>query len=166
MADVKFSELSAMTASDVASADLFAVVDTSESASKQLSVDNLFGAVPVNVSITDLTQSTSNTTGSITTTGGLGVSKNSHIGGNLNVYGDSQLIINQLNGIYKITSPNLIPLYDAVKNYELYFNTITYNHVKREHNKVADKLANEALDNLQNRESHTSVFNCLDDVIY
>ena len=88
MADVKFSELSSMTASDVASADILAVVDSSESASKQLTIDNLFGAVPVNLAITDLTQSTSNTTGSITTTGGVGVSKDVFIGGDLNVLTD------------------------------------------------------------------------------
>ena len=89
MADVKFSELSTLAAADVASADILAIVDSSESASKQLTIDNLFGAVPVNLAVTDVTQSTSNTTGSITTTGGLGVTKNSHIGGNLNVYGDA-----------------------------------------------------------------------------
>ena len=45
MADVKFSELSTLEASDVASADVIAIVDTSETTSKQLSIDNLFGAV-------------------------------------------------------------------------------------------------------------------------
>ena len=88
MADVKFSELSTLAAADLASADLLAVVDSSESASKQLSINNLFGAVPVNLAITDLTQSTSNTTGSITTTGGVGVSKDVFIGGDLNVLTD------------------------------------------------------------------------------
>ena len=88
MADVKFSELSSMTASDVASADILAVVDSSESASKQLTIDNLFGEVPVNVSVADLTQSTSNTTGSITTSGGIGVSKDVFVGGDLNVFTD------------------------------------------------------------------------------
>ena len=87
MADVKFSELSSMTASDVASADILAVVDSSESASKQLTIDNLFGEVPVNISVADLTQSTSNTTGSITTSGGIGVSKDAYVGGALNVFG-------------------------------------------------------------------------------
>ena len=88
MADVKFSELSALAAADVASADILAVVDSSESISKQLSIDNLFGSVPVNLAITDLTQSTSNTTGSITTSGGLGVSKDVFVGGDLNVFTD------------------------------------------------------------------------------
>ena len=91
MADVKFSELSSMTASDVASADILAVVDSSESASKQLTIDNLFGEVPVNISVADLTQSTSNTTGSITTSGGLGVVKDTFLGGSLDVDGTTNL---------------------------------------------------------------------------
>ena len=85
MADVKFSELSTLTTT--ASADILAIVDDSESTSKQLSIDNLFGAVPVNLAVTDLTQSTSNTTGSITTSGGIGVSKDAYVGGALNVFG-------------------------------------------------------------------------------
>ena len=85
MADVKFSELTSLSAA--ASADVLAIVDTSESASKKLTIDNLFGAVPVNLAVTDATQSSSNTTGSITTTGGIGVVKNAFVGGNLNVFG-------------------------------------------------------------------------------
>ena len=87
MADVKFSELSTLAAAAVAAADILAIVDTSESVSKKLSIDNLFGAVPVNLAVTDATQSSSNTTGSITTTGGIGVVKNAFVGGNLNVFG-------------------------------------------------------------------------------
>mgnify|MGYP001172253223 CR=1 FL=1 len=89
MADVKFSELSSLSAA--ASADVLAIVDSSESASKKLTIDNLFGAVPVNLAVTDVTQSTSNTTGSITTTGGIGVSKDAYVGGVLNVFGNTVL---------------------------------------------------------------------------
>ena len=89
MADVKFSELSSLSAA--ASADVLAIVDSSESASKKLTIDNLFGAVPVNLAVTDVTQSSSNTTGSITTTGGIGVSKAAYVGGNLNVFGDADV---------------------------------------------------------------------------
>ena len=85
MADVKFSELSTLTTT--ASADVLAIVDSSESASKQLSIDNLFGAVPVNIASIDTTQSTSNTTGSVTTSGGIGISKDAYVGGALNVFG-------------------------------------------------------------------------------
>ena len=87
MADVKFSELSTLAAAAVAAADVLAIVDTSESASKKLTIDNLFGAVPVNLAVTDATQSSSNTTGSITTTGGIGVVKNAFVGGGLSVFG-------------------------------------------------------------------------------
>ena len=87
MADVKFSELTTLAAAAVASADVLAIVDTSESVSKKLSIDNLFGAVPVNLAVIDTTQSTSNTTGSITTTGGIGVTRDVFVGGALNVFG-------------------------------------------------------------------------------
>ena len=73
MADVKFSELDNLTTT--AAADIFAVVDTSASTSKKLSIDNLFGAVPVNVAVTDGTDSSSASTGSIQTAGGVGVEK-------------------------------------------------------------------------------------------
>jgi hypothetical protein len=91
MADVKFSELTTLAASDLASADVIAIVDTSASASKQLSIDNLFGAIPVNIASIETTNSTSNTTGSITTTGGIGISKAAVVGGNLTVFGDADI---------------------------------------------------------------------------
>ena len=100
MADVKFSELSSLTA--VASADVLAIVDSSESASKQLTIDNLFGAVPVNLAITDLTQSTSNTTGSITTTGGMGIGRDAFIGGSLDVDGTTNLDAVDIDGAVQI----------------------------------------------------------------
>jgi len=91
MADVKFSELTTLAAAAVASADVLAIVDTSETASKKLTIDNLFGAVSVNLASINTTNSTSNTTGSITTTGGIGVSKAAVVGGNLTVFGDADI---------------------------------------------------------------------------
>ena len=81
MADVKFSELSSLSAA--AATDVFAIVDTSESASKKLTIDNLFGAVPVNLAVTDVTESESSSTGSITTAGGIGVAKDAFFEANL-----------------------------------------------------------------------------------
>ena len=91
MADVKFSELSLLAAADVASADVLAVVDTSETASKKLTINNLFGAVPVNIAVVDTTASSSNTTGSITTTGGVGVSGSVVVGTDLTIHGDADI---------------------------------------------------------------------------
>ena len=78
MADVKFSELTDLTAAD--SGDIFAIVDTSASTSKQISINSLFGTVPVDVRVTDATDSSSTTTGSLRTAGGVGIVKALSVG--------------------------------------------------------------------------------------
>ena len=127
MADVKFSELSSMTASDVASADILAVVDSSESASKQLTIDNLFGEVPVNISVADLTQSTSNTTGSITTSGGLGVVKDTFLGGSLDVDGTTNLDAVDIDGAVQIDNTLTIGVDDTGYDVKLFGATASSN---------------------------------------
>ena len=67
---------------------------------------------------------------------------------NILVKGDSQLIINQMTGKYKVNADKLIPLYNDAKYLERQFTNISYQHIKREYNKAADKLANLALDNI------------------
>ena len=79
MADVKFSELTALAASDVASDDILAIVDTDASTSKKLSIDNLFGAVPVNIAQTDATDATSSA-GAVRTAGGVSMAKKLYVG--------------------------------------------------------------------------------------
>ncbi len=60
---------------------------------------------------------------------------------------DSELVIRQLLGRYKVKHPNLKPLFAEVKTeVEKHFPHITYTHVPREKNKVADSLANAAMD--------------------
>jgi len=79
MADVKFSELTSLAASDVASDDILAIVDTGASTSKKLSIDNLFGSVPVNIAQTDATDATSSA-GAVRTAGGVSMAKKLYVG--------------------------------------------------------------------------------------
>lgn len=64
----------------------------------------------------------------------------------LNVLGDSLLVINQVNGVYKVKSDDLRELHDEVINLKKHFKFIEFNHVYRENNKRADELSNIALD--------------------
>ena len=59
---------------------------------------------------------------------------------------DSMLVVKQMLGEYKIKHPNLTPLARRVKELEEQFRSVSFAHVYREHNKEADKLANEAMD--------------------
>ena len=61
---------------------------------------------------------------------------------NLIVKGDSDLIIKQMNGKYKVKSPNLVALYEEAKRITSQFTSITFIHVYRNLNKRADELAN------------------------
>jgi len=62
----------------------------------------------------------------------------------LDVYGDSQVVINQMKGLYKIKAPNLVPLYERARELCERFETVTFTHVLREKNRRADALANAA----------------------
>ena len=57
------------------------------------------------------------------------------------IRGDSQLILNQMMGIYQVRSISLLLKYDQAKNLEQQFEEITYEHVLRHLNKRADKLS-------------------------
>ena len=59
---------------------------------------------------------------------------------------DSQLLINQLTGRYRVKTPHLQPLHRRVRELGARFDTIEYEHVRRERNTEADRLANLAVD--------------------
>ncbi len=63
------------------------------------------------------------------------------------ILADSQLMIRQLSGQYKVRHPNIIPLYQKAKEYLSHLKVTGYTHVLREFNKRADELANEGIDN-------------------
>jgi ribonuclease HI len=65
----------------------------------------------------------------------------------LEIYLDSKLVVEQVNGTYRVKKPELQPLYNEVKHLLGGFaDTPEIKHVERENNKGADKLANMALD--------------------
>lgn len=59
---------------------------------------------------------------------------------------DSELVVRQLSGRYRVRNPRLIPLYKRMLDLRSRFRRVTLVHVPREQNRVADGLANEALD--------------------
>lgn len=64
----------------------------------------------------------------------------------INCFMDSQLAVEQMNGNYKVKSENVKPLYEEVRRIADQFKAFTITHVRREKNKVADELANQAMD--------------------
>lgn len=63
------------------------------------------------------------------------------------VHADSELVVRQLTGMYRVKHADLLPLYQAVKATEASFaRGVEYQHVPREKNAGADRLANLALD--------------------
>ncbi len=61
-------------------------------------------------------------------------------------YTDSELMCKQILGEYKVKQEHLQILYNEVKSYEKNFIKFSIQHIRREKNKRADKLVNEALD--------------------
>jgi ribonuclease HI len=59
---------------------------------------------------------------------------------------DSQLLINQLTGRYRVRSPHLLPLHRRVRELAASFDSIGFEHVRRERNVEADRLANAGVD--------------------
>jgi ribonuclease HI len=59
---------------------------------------------------------------------------------------DSQLIVRQLSGEYRVKNEGLKPLFQEVKTRLRDFASVTVEHVPREENKEADRLANRAID--------------------
>lgn len=65
---------------------------------------------------------------------------------NIDVYGDSKLVIMQSQNLWKVKSPNLISLHLKVRSLIKEFESITFTHVLRHLNKEADSLANETVE--------------------
>jgi phosphoribosylglycinamide formyltransferase-1 len=66
--------------------------------------------------------------------------------GQITIYSDSELLVKQLNGQYKVKSDNIKPLFMQAVELLNKFESWEINHIVREKNKQADKLVNRALD--------------------
>ncbi len=67
-------------------------------------------------------------------------------GTDLEVRMDSELIVKQMQGVYKIKEPSLQDLASRVLVLKNLFNSVKFTHIRREYNKEADFQVNKALD--------------------
>jgi len=65
----------------------------------------------------------------------------------IEVFADSELMVKQLGGQYRVKHPGLIPLYERARALLRRFAAAKVGHVRRELNTEADRLANAAIDN-------------------
>ena len=64
----------------------------------------------------------------------------------LDVVSDSELLVNQMKGDYKVKNEALRELWEEANELEHRFRRVRYTAVRRAHNELADRLVNEALD--------------------
>ncbi|MBI4032340.1 ribonuclease HI family protein [Candidatus Berkelbacteria bacterium] len=69
-------------------------------------------------------------------------------------YLDSELIVQQMNGLYKIKNEGLKPLYGRVRELVMTLGgTVTFSHIPRRQNKRADELSNDAMDIVESKRT-------------
>jgi ribonuclease HI len=64
----------------------------------------------------------------------------------INIYGDSKLVIEQMKGNWKVKHPVISILFKEAQELCKNFNSVTFTHVDRSLNSKADKLANKSID--------------------
>jgi ribonuclease HI len=74
----------------------------------------------------------------------------------LRVEADSELMVKQMRGAYKVKSADLKPLFERAKKMAQSFESFAISHVYREQNAEADALANEAMDEAEGRPSRAA----------
>lgn len=65
----------------------------------------------------------------------------------VNFFSDSQLMVRQMQGIYKVKAPNLLGFYNSAKKLISSISIpVKFKDIRRDLNKLADELANQAMD--------------------
>jgi ribonuclease HI len=67
----------------------------------------------------------------------------------LRIESDSELLVKQMRGQYKVRSPELQPLFERARKMSQALESFRIDHVYREQNREADALANEAMDEVE-----------------
>ena len=62
------------------------------------------------------------------------------------------LVVNQMKGIFKVKNRDLWPIHEAIEQLVVQFKHVSFTHVPREFNKLADGAVNEALDAAEARQ--------------
>lgn len=73
----------------------------------------------------------------------------------LRVLTDSELMARQINGMYRVKSADLRPLYDEARRRISQLEAFSITHVRREENRDADRLANQTLDAVRREANST-----------
>jgi mutator protein MutT len=66
---------------------------------------------------------------------------------------DSLLVVNQLKGVYKIKNRDLWPLNEQIRTLAVQFDKVTFSHVRREFNQLADGMVNKILNAHETEQS-------------
>jgi len=69
----------------------------------------------------------------------------------LHIKSDSDLLVKQMRGEYRVKNPGLQPLWEQAHGLAKRIRRVQFEHVRRELNKEADRLANEAMDEAATR---------------
>jgi len=64
----------------------------------------------------------------------------------VHIKSDSLLLVQQMRGVYKVKNAGLKPLHGRARLLAHEIGSVTFEHVRREHNADADRLANAAMD--------------------
>jgi ribonuclease HI len=64
----------------------------------------------------------------------------------IRIRSDSELLVRQMRGEYKVKHPGLQPLYVRARLLVMELDRVEFEHVRREENKEADRLSNLAMD--------------------
>lgn len=73
------------------------------------------------------------------------------------LFADSELIVKQLHGTYRVRHPDLQPLYRQARGLIARLRSFAIEHVRRERNKDADRLVNRILDRVAAGETDVSI---------